>query len=487
MIDVAIVGAGVIGCAVARELSRYRLDIVVLEKGPDVASGTSKANSGIVHAGYDAKPGTLKAKFNVQGQRMFDRLAQELDFPFKRCGSLVIALSEKDIKKLEEIKARGIENGLSDLEILDRAALQEREPQISEHIPAALYVPSGGIAGPYEMTIAYGENAAVNGIQFLFQHQVLSVEKQGGRFLITTGKGKIESRYLINAAGVHAGEINNMLSRDKIETIPRIGEYCLLDKTEGGLVGRTIFQLPTDMGKGVLVTPTVDGNILVGPTSRDIRDPEDVSTTRDGLEEALKKGSQYVRHLPRDKIITSFAGIRAHSVTDDFIIGESPDVPGLINLCGIESPGLSSAPAIAKAVEEIVVSLTKPETNRHFQPERKAPPRFRHLSNSQRSALIAQNPDYGRIVCRCESVTKGEIIDALRSPLKIRDLDAIKRRTRAGMGRCQAGFCHMRLLEIVARELGIPITQVTKNGDGTRLLLERNKASLAAEGGPEHA
>jgi len=489
MFDVAIVGAGVVGSCVARELSRFLLKTVVFEKDDDVACGSSRANSGIVHAGYDTKPGTLKAKYNVLGQRMFDKLAAELDFPFHRNGSLVVAGAE-DIAKLELLKAQGVANGLRDLRIVHKRELRELEPNLNVGICAALVAPGGGITCPYAMTIAFAENAVANGVEFMLRCPVVDVRRENGVFAIDTPRGTVRAKIVINAAGVHSDDINNRLSSRKLRIVPRRGEYCLLDQTEGRLVQHTIFQLPTKMGKGVLVTPTVDGNLLLGPTSEDIDEKDNTATTSNKLNEVLRHARESVNRLPVDKIIASFAGLRATlvpegGVTNDFIIEEAADVPGLINLCGIESPGLTAAPAIGVATVQMVAKRLNPVENAYFDPIREGIRRFRDMSNEERKATIRDNPDYGRVICRCESVTKAEIIAALRSPLgknhAINSLDAVKRRTRAGMGRCQSGFCWMRLLDVIAEEYAIDITEVTKSGGDSNILVERNKSRLHSE------
>ncbi len=478
MHDVAIVGAGVIGSAIARELSRKRLDIVVLERGCDAAVGASKANSGVVHGGHDAKPGTLKAKFNALGNPLFEEFAEELDFPFKRIGSLVIAFSDEERKGLEELRERGAANGVRGLRIIDREELLRMEPNLGPSPRFALDVPTGGIVCPYEMTIAFAENAAANGARFLFGRHVDAIARIDGGFRLScTGgtEGAIEAKIVVNAAGVHADDINNMLSKEKLKIVPRRGEYLLLDRAEDGLVRHTIFQLPGVMGKGVLLTPSVDGNIIVGPTSDDIDDKDDVETTASGLQKIIEAALRDMA-LPLGKTIASFAGLRAHEVTGgDFVIGEAPDVPGFVNVAGIESPGLTSAPALGREVAGIVADLLKPRANPAFVPVRKAPPRFRHMTLEERREAIRRDPNYGHMICRCEHVTKAEVLGALRSPLGADSLDAIKRRTRAGMGRCQAGFCTMRLPEIIAEERGIALTEITKFGGGSKLLLQRNK------------
>jgi len=476
--DVAIIGGGVIGCTIARELSRLKLKTVVLEKENDVASGSSKANSGIVHGGYDCTPGTLKARFNVEGNTMFDDLSQTLDFPFRRNGSMVLAFDQDEIQHLEKLLMQGIKNGVNNLEIINREAALRLEPNLSDEVAAALLIPSGGIVCPYEMTFAFAENAAENGVEFRLNFPAESVEKQAGFFSVAGPAGEVRARILINAAGLYADVINNMLSQSRFTITPRRGEYCLLDKTEGELVTHTLFQLPTKAGKGILVSPTVDGNLLLGPTSQDIGDKELKTTTREGLQAVLLAARRDVKSLPAGKIITSFAGLRAIDETGDFIIGRSPDVENLINVAGIASPGLTSAPAIAVHVAGLVRELTQAEPNPDFHPVRKAFPRFRHMSDEQRNRAIAKNPDYGYVVCRCEQVTKAEILAAMRGPIGVRDVDAIKRRTRAGMGRCQGGFCMTRVSEIIAQELGIPLNEVTKNGGGTNLLMDLNKQDL---------
>jgi glycerol-3-phosphate dehydrogenase len=481
-----IIGAGVVGCSIARELSRYNLDLCVLDKEEDAACVTSKANSGIVHAGYDAEPGSCKALFNARGQRMFEKLSRELDFPFKRCGSIVLGFKEDDIAVLNSLMERGTKNGLDDLRIIGKEELSLIEPNISENAVAALLAPSGGIVSPYEMTIALAENATQNGVKFFFGAKVQSLEKLSGRsggefFRAKTSKGCFESKIVINAAGLFADEINNMLSAIKFKVIPRKGEYCLLDSSEAGLVSHTVFQTPGPMGKGVLATQTADGNILLGPTSKDVLDKEDFSTTSDGLSEVLAKASRSLKKIPTDKIITSFAGLRAHVESDDFIAGESEDVKGLINFIGIESPGLSAAPALGEKAAQIACAILSPPRKHSFNPFRPKTPRFRELSNQERQALIEGDPNYGKIICRCEKVSKAEILAALRSPLKPSSLDAIKRRTRVGMGRCQSGFCMMKLVGIISEELGASPDAVTKFGGASTLLVCRNKSELKEE------
>lgn len=478
MYDVVIVGAGVTGCSIARELSKHDMRTCVVEKGSDVAVGTTKANSAIVHAGEDPVPGTLKAKLNVRGNSMFDELSKQLDFPFKRNGSMVLCFSQEDMDELKAYMNRGIENGVPGMKILNRQEALRMEPNLSEEVYAALYLPTGGICCPYEMTIALAENAFSNGVEFRFDCQVENIERQKDEYVLCTSQGKIQCKLLINAAGLHADELNNMVSRNKIKIIPRRGEYCLLDKTAGSMTTRTLFQLPTKMGKGVLVTPTVDGNLLIGPNAEDVEDKNSFATTASGLDSVLQAAGKSIRQVPGRDVITSFCGLRAHEEGNDFIIGEALDAPGFINAAGIESPGLTSAPAMAEMIENIVVSRLQPEKNLKFNPVRKGIPKFREMTNDERKVLIAQDDRYGKIVCRCETVTEGEIVNAIRRPLGARTLDGVKRRTRAGMGRCQAGFCTSRIVDIMARELNVPKTEITKFGGKSNLLVGKDKENV---------
>ena len=479
MYDVLIIGGGVTGSAIARELSRYDLKTALFEKGEDVCSGTSKANSGIAHAGFDAAPGSWKAKMNIRGSRMLEELSRKLDFPYKRNGSLVLCFDEKDRPHLEKLLEQGKKNGVEGLEILEKKELLALEPSLSDTVVCALHAPTGGIVCPFKLNIALAENAAVNGVEFHLKEGVLTVEKadfpeHAEGYRVVTEKGSYETRTVVNAAGLYGDAFHNQVSGEKLHITPRKGEYCLMDKKVGRLVSHTIFQMPTAMGKGVLVTPTVHGNLMVGPTAMDISDKEGVDTTADGLNEVLKKAALSVKSLPKGVTITSFAGLRAHEDGDDFILGEVKDAPGFFDAVGIESPGITSAPAIGEWMAERVVEklrmTQKVEEKRDFQETRKDIPCIASMDPAEAAELIAENPAYGTVICRCEKVTEGEIIDAIRRPLGARSLDGIKRRTRAGMGRCQAGFCSTKVMEILARELGIPLEEVTKAGRDSRML-----------------
>ncbi len=479
MYDVIIIGAGVSGSATARELSRYRVNACVLEKEEDVCSGTSKANSGIVHAGYDAEPGSLMAKLNVEGNQMMPELSKELDFPFEQKGSFVVCLEEERIPDLEALYKRGVENGVKGMEIItDRQRIFQMEPNLSEQVAAVLYAPTAGIVCPFHLNIALAENAYTNGVEFHFHTEVLAIEKIEDGWMVETNQGRYEAKCIVNAAGVYADRFHNMVSKEKIHITPRRGDYCLLDKSAGKHVSRTIFALPGTYGKGVLVTPTVHGNMLVGPTAIDIEDKEATATTRAGIDELIQKAGMNVRNLPMRQVITSFAGLRAHEDHHEFIIKELEDAPGFIDCAGIESPGLTSCPAIGKMAAGIVRDYLKLEENENFVGTRKGILDPKNLSKEEYKQLIKEDPAYGNIICRCEMVTEGEIIDAIRRPLGAKSLDGVKRRTRAGMGRCQSGFCAPRTMEILQRELQIPMTEITKSGGNSKLVVGTNKDTL---------
>lgn len=478
MYDVIIIGAGVTGTACARELSRYQAKICVLEKEEDLCCGTSKANSAIVHAGYDAAEGTLKAKLNVRGNQIMEKLSEELDFPFKRNGSLVICLQEEDFPSLQALYERGIHNKVKGLQILNRDEVKKMEPNVSDEVYAALYAPSAGIVCPFGMNIAFGENAASNGVEFRFDTEVQSIRKTERGWELLTSKGIFETRSIVNAAGVYADVFHNMVSKKKLHITPRRGDYCLLDRSAGEHVARTIFALPGKYGKGVLVTPTVHGNLLIGPTAVDIENKEGTNTTKEGLDHVLKMAGKNVKELPLRQVITSFAGLRAHEAGDDFVIGEPKDAPGFLDCAGIESPGLTAAPAVGEMAADMLrekLGLIKKE---NFISRRKGILDPRTLKKEEYQKLIQENPAYGNMICRCEMITEGEIRDAIRRPLGARSLDGVKRRTRAGMGRCQSGFCSPKTMEILADELGVSLDQITKSGGSSQIIKGKNKDAV---------
>ncbi len=478
MYDVIVIGAGVSGCASARELSRYNLEICVLEKEEDVCCGTSKANSAIVHAGFDAKSGSLKAKLNVEGSHMMEQLSKDLDFHYKKNGSLVVCMNEEEREDLFDLYKRGVENGVKELRIIEREELVDLEPNISDEAVAALYAPTGAIVCPFGMNYALAENAAANGVEFFFDTEVTGFEKKDDIWTVKTNQGEFVTKYVVNAAGVYADVFHNMVSEKKINITPRRGDYCLLDKSAGGFVTHTIFQLPSKWGKGVLVTPTVHGNVLVGPTAIDVEDKEGTNTTADGLEELIQKAGTTVKNLPMRQVITSFAGLRAHEDKGAFIIQELDDAKGFIDCAGIESPGLSAAPAVGKMVAGIIKELSGAEEKAEFIATRKGILDPKTLSKEEYAALIKEKPEYGNIICRCEMITEGEIMDAINRPLGAKSLDGVKRRTRAGMGRCQSGFCAPRTIEILARERGVSPAEITKSGGESKIIVGINKDSL---------
>ena len=478
MRDIVIIGAGVTGSAVARELSRYQYDALVVEANSDVCEGTSKANSGIVHAGFDTEPGSMMAKMNIRGNEMMEQLSKDLDFPFKRNGSLVLCFDEKDMDQLVYLLEKGHKNGVPGLKILTKEEVKEMEPNVTDDIVAALYAPTGGIVCPFGLNIAMAENACENGVDFQFDIEVQNIIPIEGGYRLETSKGDIETKMVVNAAGVYADKFHNMVSEDKIEIIPRKGEYCLMDKKVGNFVKSTIFQLPTKYGKGVLVTPTVHGNLLAGPTAVDIKDKENTQTTAEGLNELLTKVKVSAPNIPTRQVITSFTGLRAHWTGHEFIIKEVEGAPGFIDAAGIESPGLTSSPAIGEYVAELVQGIYPKEKKAHFKATRKGIPNVAEASFEERQELIRQNPAYANVICRCEVVTEGEIMDAIHRPLGATTLDGIKRRTRAGMGRCQAGFCAPKQVEILARELGKDVSEITKSGKGSAFLTGYDKEDI---------
>lgn len=480
--DVIIIGAGVVGSSVARELSRYSLKTAVLEREEDVCCGTSKANSAIVHAGFDAEPGSMKARMNVRGSKMMKDLSKELDFPYRQNGSLVLCFDEHDIPKLEALKTRGEENGVEGLRVVRGEEIHKLEPNISHQVKALLYAPTGGIVCPFKLTIAMAENACVNGVDFFLDTEVKAVRKldKGGYEIETDGE-YYETACVINAAGVYADVFNNMVSSQKLSITPRKGEYCLLDKKAGDFVSHTVFQLPTKMGKGVLITPTVHGNLLVGPTADDIEDKEGIQTTAGGLEKVASLARVSAADVPLHMVITSFAGLRATEKKEDFVLGEAKDAEGFFNAAGIESPGLSSAPAIGEYLAQMTAEYLHAKKKDDFIGTREDIPSVAQASPEEMAKLIQKDPAYGNVICRCETVTEGEIINAIRRPLGARSLDGVKRRTRAGMGRCQSGFCAPRTMEILARELHVDPLSLTKAGKGSKLLTGVLKDGEAGE------
>ena len=474
MYDIAIIGGGVVGGMIARELSRYRLKICILEKAHDVATGASAANSAIVHAGFDAKEGSLKAKLNVRGSEMMAEVCRELGVKYQNNGSLVIGFDDEDRANLEALYKRGCDNGVKGLRLLDREELHAIEPNLSENVTCALHAPTGSIVCPYELTVAAIGNAMDNGAELLRNFAVTSIDTEDGFYRIHSENNAIEARYVINAAGLYSDEIAHMIGDNSFTVHPRRGEYVLLDKECGSLVSHTIFRTPSKMGKGILVSPTVDGNLLTGPTSTDIEDKADRSTTAEGLALVMKQACENADGVDFRKTITSFCGLRAVGSTGDFIINLPRD--RFVNVAGIESPGLSSAPAIAEYVIELLQNAGADfKKKADFNPNRAPMHGFREASLEEKNRIIKEDPAYGHIICRCETVTEGEILNAIRTEPRPCDLDGVKRRTRAQMGRCQGGFCSPYIVELLAKEWNVPYESITKFGGNSLINVGKTK------------
>ena len=496
MYDIVIIGGGVTGTCIARELSKYELNIALLERSSDVCEGTSKANSGICHAGYDAKSGTLKAKLNVRGSKMMEELSKKLGFGYRRCGSMVLCFDDADKDKLTELYDRGVTNGVEGLQILSGDEARSLEPNLSKEVKWALHAPTGAIVDPFNLTAAMADCAVLNGVKIMLNSEVTGIVKDADKYVITcrkhpgttdpdaSGEFTVEASMVINAAGVYGDVIHNMVSSEKIKITPRRGEYMLLDTTAGDYVGRTIFQLPTAKGKGILITPTAHGNLLVGPTAEDIEDKEETVTTSEGIAQIKSKAAMSAPDVPLREVITSFAGLRAkltervhvdnledEDKDGDFLIGELTDSKGFFDVVGIESPGLSAAPAIAEYLVKIIAGKTPLTPKASFREDRDPIPNFKNADNETRQRLIAEDEKYANVICRCCTVTEGEIVRAIHSPVPAVTSDAIKRRTGAGMGRCQSGFCNPRVVEILARELDVPPESICKNDTGSEFLI----------------
>ena len=478
MIDVIVIGGGIMGAAVARELSRYKGSVLLLERADDICEGATKANSAIVHSGLDAKPGTLKAKYNVLGNKLYDKVEEELGIKFIRNGSLNLLFDEgDDVSSLQELQEQGEKNGVEGLTIVDEKWLRENEPNLQPNVRYALYAPTAGIIDSFEVNIAYAENASDNGVEFQFNTEVLEIEKTDFGYRLKTNQGDLECKAVVNCAGIHSDELNNMVSEHKLKIHSRRGEYYLLDKDEKDLVKHTIFQQPTKLGKGVLVAPTVSDNIIVGPNAHEV-DKDDTSTTVEGMQEVADKASLSVQNLPLYSTITTFSGLRATGESGDFELGQVKDAPGFFNCAAVESPGLTSAPAIAIDISKEVAEYLDLEVNPDFNPIRKRPTILMELTDEEKDELIQKDPAYGRIVCRCEWISEGEVIRAINHKIGAKSLDGIKRRTRAGSGRCQAGFCMPKQIDLLMRERGLSPYEVTKFGKGSTLIVEQNKDSF---------
>ena len=469
MYDVAIIGCGVIGSSIAYRLSRFNLKTVVLEKENDVAMGCTRANSAIIHAGYDPAEGTLMAKLNVRSVTLTKELCQKLDVPYAQIGSLVLAFSEEEDAHVRKLYNRGIANGVPGLRVLTHDETKEIEPNIADNVTSALYAPSAAVVNPWEYALALAETAVTNGAELRLEAEVASIDKTDAGFLITAGGKTIEAKYVINAAGTEAGIIHDMVLPHTFEILPNKGEYYLLDKSEGTRAKHVVFQCPTKVGKGVLVSPTVHGNLIVGPNAVDC-EAGDTSTSADDLAFVRTMAAKSVPSIDFRQNIRNFAGVRPNSTIDDFII-EAHD--GFFDVAGIKSPGLASAAGIAEYVEQMMAANGVTLTEKAEYTDTRTQPRFKEMSHEERAEIVKKDPKFGRVICRCETITEGEIIDAIRRPIVPHTVDAIKRRCCAGMGRCQGGFCGPRVVEILARELGVSRQDIDKDKTGSYIVRER--------------
>ena len=468
--DILIIGAGVVGCALARALSlRTDAQILVAERACDVAEGASKANSGIVHAGFDALPGSEKARLNVKGAAMYPALCRELGVPYRQCGALVTAFSEAERATLEKLLRQGEENGVAGLRIVEREELRALEPNLSPEAVCALEAPTAGIVSPYELVYALADHAALNGVSFLFDTPVIGIEKTPGGWLAVTPDGDIACRCVVNCAGADSARLHNQVSGKPLHITPRRGQYHVLDHPETPVFRHTMFQCPTAMGKGVLVTPTVHGNVLLGPTAEDIPDGFDTATTAEGLAKVCDTARKTWPALSTRTAVTNFSGVRAHEDGGDFVIGQA--APHCWEAVGIESPGLTSAPALAEELAAAICAAEGLTEKAETVPPLKREKPFNEMTPEEQAEAIRRDPLNGRLICRCEVVTEAEIRAAIRRPVGARTVDGVKRRCRAGMGRCQGGFCAPRVVEILSEELGIPMTAVTKGGGASRMLV----------------
>lgn len=486
MWDAIIIGAGISGCSVARELARYQLKVLVLEKGHDVSAGTTKGNSATVHAGYDPDPGSNKAIYNVRGSRMYPALCAELDVPYAKNGMIIFAINEAQMEETCRLKAKGDSNHV-ETRVCDRAALLEIEPDMGEGVIGGLWVPDSGMVCPYNLAIAMAENAARNGVEFMTSTQAQSIEKIKGGWLVKTSGGDFETKYIFNCAGTSADRFNNMVSADVFHIIPREGQHLILDRDLAKYTKTTICQTPEPLPtgghtKGMGLMPSVDGTVILGCNADDVEDPDFSENTREGIDKIVNYFeenwkylpiSKHVPKFPRDAVITAYGGSRAHSDRDDFILGEPAGAPCFINLAGIESPGVTAAPAIAEDMVKVLVDREHPALRTDYKPGRVIKKPFRTMTMEERQAAIAADPDYTKIVCRCEQVTEAEIRDAIRRPVGARSVSAVKMRTRAGMGRCQSGFCSPRVLQILCEELRKTPLEITQSGGHSNILVDQ--------------
>ncbi len=474
--DVVVIGGGIVGTAVLRELSKYDLKCILVEKEPDLAMGTTKANSAILHAGFDAPTGSLKAITNVRGNKLYHELEQELDLDIKWTGSLVAATTDEEMATLQELLERGKANGVEGLKILSREEVLQKEKNLTS-VKGALWAPSAGVCWPFGAALAFARCAVQNGAEVMRDCRVLGFIKEDGRITgVETSKGVIKTKYVVNAAGVYADEIAKLAGDESFTITPRKGEYILFDKTAcSSLVFGVVFPTPTKKSKGILVCTTTHGNTFIGPNAQDMEDKEDHAVTAEGMNEIIASARKLIPNLPMGAAITEFSGLRAVSSTGDFIIGASA-VAGLYNAAGMQSPGLTAAPAVAEMLAEAIVKDSGAQAKADFKAELPKKPVFNRLNWDKQAELIKENSLYGRVICRCETITEAEIVEAIHESCGARTVDGVKRRTRAGMGRCQGGFCGPRVTQILARELNIPVPEVLKERADSHMFYEKNQA-----------
>lgn len=474
--DVVVIGGGIVGTAVLRELSKYDLKCILVEKEPDLAMGTTKANSAILHAGFDAPTGSLKAITNVRGNKLYHELEQELDLDIKWTGSLVAATTDEEMATLQELLERGKANGVEGLKILSREEVLQKEKNLTS-VKGALWAPSAGVCWPFGAALAFARCAVQNGAEVMRDCRVLGFIKEDGRITsVETSQGVIKTKYVVNAAGVYADEIAKLAGDESFTITPRKGEYILFDKTAcSSLVFGVVFPTPTKKSKGILVCTTTHGNTFIGPNAQDMEDKEDHAVTAEGMNEIIASARKLIPNLPMGAAITEFSGLRAVSSTGDFIIGASA-VAGLYNAAGMQSPGLTAAPAVAEMLAEAIVKDSGAQAKADFKAELPKKHVFNRLNWDKQAELIKENSLYGRVICRCETITEAEIVEAIHESCGARTVDGVKRRTRAGMGRCQGGFCGPRVTQILARELNIPVPEVLKERADSHMFYEKNQA-----------
>lgn len=475
--DVVIIGAGAVGTAIARELSKFNLEVILLDKNEDVGGDASKSNSAIIHTGYDAKPGTLESRLVVAANPMYDKLVKDLDIPFKKTGAILVATTEEEYGLLPGIKKKSYDNGVYDIELLTSEKVLEMEPQVTKEVKGGLYIPRESIVDPFLMVVALGENAAANGVKVLLSTRVVGIEVEGKKVSkIVTDKGEITAKFVINAAGLHCDDIAKMVDSCDFTVHPRKGQFYILDNSAPYKLNKIILPVPTKHTKGKLASPTIHGNILIGPTAEDLDDKEDKSVTREGLKEVIDGVKKLAPNVSARDAITEYCGLRPTRTPEGYFIGTSEEVKGYIGVTGIRSTGLTASISIAKYVVDILDNEgLELKLKNNFNPYRVGIIKFSEASTEEKEKLIKENPLYANIICRCETVTEGEIIEAIRRDVGAKSLDGIKRRLRAGMGRCQGGFCSPRIMEILARELNTSIYEITKQGKGSEVLIAPNR------------